>query len=405
VKGVILNPDLSSPRFKADPFPFYARLRNESPVHPVMLPGKQRAWLITRYDDVVAALRDERLAKDRLNAMSAEQKKKQPWMPPMFRPLTRNMLDLDPPDHTRLRALVQKAFTPRLIEDLRSRIVTIANELLAEVAKKRRMDVIRDFALPLPTIVIAEMLGVPVEDRGKFHRWSAGIVAANWSRWSTIRAVPNVIAFIRYIRRLTAARRRDPRNDLVSALVAANDAGDRMSDDELLAMIFLLLIAGHETTVNLIGNGTLALLQHPDQRERLRNDATLMKSAVEELLRFGSPLETATERFAREDIVLHGTTIPRGEMVFAVLSSANRDERQFANPDVLDLAREPNRHVSFGLGIHYCLGAPLARMEGQIAFEAMLREQPRLRLAYPDKPLRWRRGLVLRGLESLPVAW
>jgi cytochrome P450 len=173
----------------------------------------------------------------------------------------------------------------------------------------------------------------------------------------------------------------------------------------LLAMIFLLLIAGHETTVNLIGNGTLALLQNPDQRERLCNESTLMKSAVEELLRYGSPLETATERFAREDIALHGTTIPRGEMVFAVLSSANRDERQFVNPDALDLARDPNRHVSFGLGIHYCLGAPLARMEGQIAFEAMLREQPRLRLASPDKPLRWRRGLVLRGLESLPVAW
>jgi cytochrome P450 PksS len=401
----IPNPNLSSPAFKADPFPFYTRLRDESPVHPVMLPGKQRAWLITRYDDVVAALRDPRLAKDRLNAMSAEQQKKQPWMPAMFRPLTRNMLDLDPPDHTRLRALVQKAFTPRLVEDLRERVVTIANELLATVAKTRRMDVIRDFALPLPTIVIAEMLGVPVQDRGKFHRWSAAIVAANWSRWSTARAVPNVIAFVRYIRKLTAARRRDPGNDLVSALVAANEADDRMSDDELLAMIFLLLIAGHETTVNLIGNGTLALLQHPDQRERLRQEPTLMKSAVEELLRYGSPLETATERFATEDVVLHGTTIPRGEMVFAVLSSANHDERQFVNPDALDLSRDPNRHVSFGLGIHYCVGAPLARMEGQIAFEAMLREQPKLRLASPDKPLRWRRGLVLRGLESLPVTW
>lgn len=401
----IPNPNLSSAAFKADPFPFYARLRNESPVHPVMMPGKQRAWLITRYDDVVAALRDPRLGKDPLKAMTAEQKKKAPWIPPVFRPLTRNMLDLDPPDHTRLRALVQKVFTPRLIEDLRPRIVTIANELLAVVAKKRRMDVIRDFALPLPTIVIAEMLGVPVEDRNKFHRWSAGIVAANWSRWSTIRAVPNVIAFIRYIRKLTKARRSDPRNDLVSALVAANESGDRMSDDELLAMIFLLLIAGHETTVNLIGSGTLALLQHPGQRDRLRNEPALMKSAVEELLRYGSPLETTTERFASEDVVMHGVTIPRGEMVFAVIASANRDERQFVNPDVLDLARDPNRHVSFGLGIHYCLGAPLARMEGQIAFDALLREQPGIRLAFPERAMRWRRGLVLRGLESLPVAW
>jgi cytochrome P450 PksS len=303
----ILNPNLSSPAFKADPFPFYARLRNESPVHPVTLPGKHRAWLITRYDDVVAALRDPRLGKDPLNALSAEQTKKMAWMPAMFRPLTRNMLDLNPPDHTRLRALVQKAFTPRLIEDLRGGIAEIAVQLLAVVKKKRRMDVIRDFALPLPTIVLAEMLGVPVEDRGKFHRWSAGIVAANWSRWSTIRAVPNVIAFIRYIRKLTT------------------------------------------------------------------------------LLRYGSPLETATERFAAEDVVMHDITIPRGEMVFAVLASANRDERQFVNPDVFDLARDPNRHVSFGLGIHYCLGSPLARIEGQIAFEAMLRELPTLRLAFPEK--------------------
>jgi cytochrome P450 len=395
---------LGTPRFKADPFPYYARLRRQAPVHAVTLPDRQRAWLVTRYDDVLSALKDERLVKDRLNVASGKQQRA-PWMPAMFRPLSRNMLDLDPPDHTRLRALVQKAFTPRLVEELRPRVETVAASLLANVRGRRRMDLIGDFALPLPTIVIAEMLGVPAEDRRKFHRWSSAIVSTNWSRWSMIKAIPNVIAFIRYIRKLVVARRDSPRDDLVSALVQANEAGDQLSDDELLAMIFLLLIAGHETTVNLIGNGALALLQHPGEIHRLEGDPALLRSAVEELLRYGSPLETATERYAREDITIAGVSVPAGALVYAVLASANRDERQFPDPDRLDLSRDPNRHLSFGLGIHYCLGAPLARLEGQIAFQTLLRECAGLRLRVPAERLRWRSGVVLRGLEALPVEW
>jgi cytochrome P450 PksS len=400
-------PDLNitSSEFKADPYPFYARLRAEEPIHRVMLPDGQPAWLVTRYDDVVAVLKDERFLKDRLKALTPEQAAQFPWIPGVFRPLMRNMLDLDPPDHTRLRGLVHKAFTPRLVEGLRPRIQELTDELLDAATGRGRIDLIRDFALPLPATVIAEILGVPARDRHKFHRWSRAVMVASLSLWHKLAAIPNVMAFLRYIRSLTRARRANPRDDLISALVAAEEAGDRLSEEELLAMVFLLLVAGHETTVNLIGNGTLALLRHPDQKERLLDDPSLIKSAVEEFLRYDSPVEMATERAAREDVTIGGATIPRGEMVFVVIASANRDERQFERPDELDLAREPNRHLAFGLGVHYCLGAPLARLEGQIAIATLLRRMPDLRLAVPPDRLRWRRGLVLRGLEELPVAF
>jgi cytochrome P450 PksS len=218
-----------------------------------------------------------------------------------------------------------------------------------------------------------------------------------------VRAIPSAVLFLRYIRKLVKTRRAMPRDDLVSALVPVEEAGEQLSEDELLSMVFLLLIAGHETTVNLIGNGTLALLEHPEQMAKLRNDPALIKSAVEELLRHSGPLETATERFTREAVTVANLTIPRGALVYAVLASANRDERQFPNPDAVDITREPNRHLAFGLGIHYCLGAPLARLEAQIAFETLLRRVSALRLAVPAHALRWRRGLVLRGLEAMPV--
>jgi cytochrome P450 PksS len=230
-------------------------------------------------------------------------------------------------------------------------------------------------------------------------------MSAAVSTWGLMKAIPNAWALMRYIRRIIKKRRASPQDDLMSALIRAEEAGDTLSEDELMAMVFLLLVAGHETTVNLIGNGMLALLEHPDQMERLRNDPALIKPALEELLRYASPVEMATERYAREDVSIAGVTIPRGEMVFAVLGSANRDERQFTSPDSLDLTREPNKHLSFGLGAHFCLGAPLARLEGQIAINTLLRRVPDLRLTVAPDRLRWRRGLLLRGLESLPVAF
>ena len=405
--GVIVAPDLASPRFKANPYPFYARLRDQAPVWRTTLRDGRTAWLVTRYDDVARVLKDDTFAKDKLNAMNPEQQARTPWVPAFLKPIERNMLDLDAPDHMRLRALVSKTFTPRLIERLRERIETLCEELLDAMERKKErrgeVELVADYALPLPATVIAELLGVPAEDHARFHRWSSKLVSISSGR-DILRFLPAAFSFVRYLRRLVARRRAVPRDDLVTALIRAEEAGDKLSEDELLAMAFLLLVAGHETTVNLIASGTLALLEHPEQTERLRRDPSLAKPAIEELLRYTSPVEMATERYAREDVEIEGTTIPRGELVLAVLGSANRDERHFEGPDVLDLARDPNRHLAFGRGgVHHCLGAPLARMEGQIALSALLRRFPRALLAVAPEALRWRRGLFLRGLEGLPL--
>jgi cytochrome P450 PksS len=398
-------PDLASPAFKANPYPFYARLRAETHVWRATLRDRRTAWLVTRYEDVARVLKDDTFTKDKLNAMDPEQRAKTPWVPGFLKPLERNMLDLDDPDHARLRALVSKAFTPRIIERSRGRIEALCEVFLDDMERERerkvRSDLVAGYALPLPATVIAELLGVPAEDHAKFHRWSNRLVSVSSGR-DMLRALPAALSFVRYLRKLVERRRADPRDDLVTALIRAEEAGDKLSEDELLAMAFLLLVAGHETTVNLIASGTLALLEHPEQAERLRRDPSLVKQAVEELLRYTSPVEMATERYAREDTELGGMTIPRGELVLAVLGSANRDERQFEDPDALDLARDPNKHLAFGRGgVHHCLGAPLARMEGQIALNAFLRRFPGARLA--PETLRWRRGLFLRGLERLPL--
>jgi cytochrome P450 PksS len=394
--------DILSPQFKANPFPLLARLRAEQPVCRITLPDKTPVWLVTRYEDVKTLFMDERFAKSRYNALTPEQLRKQPWVPPMFRPLERTMVDLDPPDHARLRQFVHKAFTPRLIEQMRERVQTLANDLLDGVARKGELDLIREYALPLPMTIITEILGVPIQDRDKFHKWSKVIVAvdqfnANW------RVIPAIWMFNRYLRRFFKARRNDLRDDLVSALIQTEDAGDRLSEDELLAMVFLLLVAGHETTVNLIASGTLELLRHQDQMEKLRSDPTLIKSAVEELLRYTAPVFMSTERYAREDVTIQGVTISRGEMTLGVIGSANRDETVFENPDILDIEREPNKNFSFGHGIHYCLGAALARLEAQIAINTLLKRMPKLRLKGSPESLRWRRSLILRGLDALPV--
>jgi len=411
VKGAgpegIVAPDLASPAFKANPYPFYARLRAEAPVWRATLHDRRTAWLVTRYEDVARMLKDDTFAKDKLNAMDPEQRSKTPWVPGFLKPLERNMLDLDDPDHVRLRALVSRAFTPRLIERLRGRIESLCEELLDAMERERKRkggtDLVAGYALPLPATVIAELLGVPAEDHAKFHRWSNRLVSVSSGR-DILRALPAALSFVRYLRNLVERHRADPEDDLITALIRAEEAGDKLSEDELLAMAFLLLVAGHETTVNLVASGTLALLEHPEQTERLRREPSLVKPAVEEPLRYTSPVELATERYARQDTEIGGRRIPRGGLVLAVLGSANRDERHFEDPDALDLARDPNRHLAFGRGgVHHCLGAPLARMEGQIALNALLRRFPGARLAMAPETLRWRRGLFLRGLERLPL--
>lgn len=367
----------------------------------VHVPDKRTGWLVTRYADVVTTLKDPRLVKNRRAAVGGEQRRLA-WVPSFVRPLERNMLDLDPPDHTRLRSLVHKAFTPKLIDQLRGRIEALCTELLDKAQAKGSFDLMREIALPLPATVIADLLGVPATDQGKFHAWSSRIVAASSPR-AFMLAMPSVWLFLRYMRGLLVRRRADPRDDLISALLQAEEAGDQLSQDELLAMVFILLIAGHETTVNLIGSGTLALLDNPDQLQRLRAEPGVIRPAVEELLRFTSPVEVATERYASEPIVIGDTEIPRGGLLLAVTGSANHDEQQFARPDQLDIGREPNPHVAFGQGAHYCLGAPLARLEGQIAFTSLVQRFPRLRLAASRAALRWRPGLFVRGLRALPV--
>ena len=397
--------NIASREFKANPYPFYARLRIEAPVYRTVLPDKQPAWLITRYDDVVMVLKDDqRFTKDRNAAMSATQLAKTPWMPPMFKPLSRTILDTDGTEHARLRGMIHKAFAPRLIEQMRERVVILANTFLEAAERRGTMDLIRDYALPIPLTLIAEILGIPEKDRMKFHRWTKTFITLTANEHALLWALPQLIAMLGYLKRIFKDRRTHPQDDLLSALALAEDAGDRLSEDELLAMVVVLLIAGHETTVNLIGSGALALLENRDQMRLLRQKPELVKNAIEELLRYVSPVEQATERYAREEVTLHGVTIPKGEMVLAVIASANRDGQQFMDPDRLDITRENIKHLAFGLGSHYCVGAPLARLEGQIALQTLVHRMPQLGLAKTPEALRWRPGLTVRGLEALPVA-
>jgi cytochrome P450 PksS len=399
--------NIASPAFKANPYPFYARLRAEAPVFRTVLPDKQPAWLITRYDDVVMVLKDDqRFVKNPYNAKTEAQLAQMPWIPPMFRPFTKNLLDQDWDNHARQRSLIHKAFTPKMIEAMRGRVETVAHELLDAAERRGRMDLVADYALPIPLTVISDMLGIPAEKRHRFHKWSKAMLdlTAAGNNLRLIWGIPKLMAITRYLRQLIEERRNRPQDDLVTALIQVEEAGDQLSKDELLAMVLVLLIAGHETTINLIGSGSLALLEHPDQMRLLRQRPELLKNAIEELLRYVAPVEQATERYAREDVTLHGVTIPKGEMVLAVLASANRDESRFPDPDRLDIARENNKHLGFGQGVHYCVGAPLARLEGQIAIHALVQRLPALRLETTAERLRWRPGLTVRGLEALPVA-
>jgi cytochrome P450 len=399
-----------------DPQKYFARLREERPVAPVDLPGGRREWLVTRYEDVRAALADPRLAKD-------PRKLYADWEPdPMRAMFERHMLNLDPPDHTRLRRLVQKAFTPGRVSALRPRVEEIATALLdateAIAAKSGDgvVDLLDQFAFRLPITVICELLGVPVRDQDDFRRWTSALLTDDEQpqHEGEEQEAPRgaARAMFDYFSRLIEAKRREPGEDLLSALVSVRDSaamdqgagsGDALTEGELYAMVFLLLVAGFETTVNLIASGTLALLTFPDQMTRLREAPSLLPAAVEELLRYANPLNHATERFTVEDLPIGGAVIPKGEWVTLVTSSANWDSDRFADPDVLDLSRDATGHLAFGHGIHHCLGAPLARLEGEVAFGALLPRFPGLSLAVPAAQLRWRSSSLFHGLASLPV--
>ncbi|MFJ9766306.1 cytochrome P450 [Streptomyces erythrochromogenes] len=392
----------ADPAFLADPFPLYRELREEGPVRRVVAAGGLDAWLVTRYEDGLAALSDPRLSSD---VRDASDPRLLAQLPGTEREsMLSNMLRSDPPDHTRLRRLVSKAFTARRVAEMRPRIQAVTDRLLDAIAPAGRADLVADLALPLPVTVIGELLGVPADDRLDFQRWTDRMImrgaeppdpAVVNEAWQHMRA---------YVTGLIRDKRAHPGDDLLSGLITARDEEQRLSEDELIAMVFLLLAAGYITTVNLIGGGIAMLLARPDQLDLLRSEPELLGSAVEEFLRYDGPVNPGIARFAREDVEIAGTAIPRGATVLIASAIADRDPARFPDPDRLDITRQDNAHLAFGHGVHYCLGAPLARLEGQIAIGTVLRRLPGLALAVAPDEIRWRPG-GLRGPLSLPVTF
>ncbi len=393
---------LLDPEVLANPYPLYHKLRNDDPVH---WDSFLHAWVVTRYADVVHVLyhfsanrtpTPEQLSTMGLSALS-----------PIAQVMVRQMLFMDPPDHTRLRTLASAAFTPRRVELLRSHIQEIMDGLLDAVVSKGRMDVIADFASPAPAIVTAEMLGVPVADQEQLKEWSAdfaemlGNFQHNPDRFP--RVLRSVESMCSYFRSAMREQQVHPREGLVHAMMAAEVEGAKLTEEEIIANLIVTMVGGQETTTNLIGNGMLTLLRNPAEMERLRADSSLIPSAVEELLRYESPSQH-TARLAPADVEMGGKQIRKRQAVIAVMGAANRDPARFSEPDRLDIGRQDNRHLAFGWAAHFCFGAALARLEGQIAFETLLRRLPNLALD-TTTPLGWRHNLGLRGLTALPVVF
>jgi cytochrome P450 len=401
--------DLYSDAFRADTYATFARMREQDPVlcQPG-IDGETPIWWVTRYEDAEAVLLDDaRFVRDPRLALPPEALAE--WtasLPEAIAFIDSHMLNRDGDDHRRLRRLVSKAFTPRMIELLRPRIQEIADGLIDVVAAQGEMELVSAFAFPLPITVIAELLGVPPADRDRFREWSAAMVSPALAADELERFGAKMVEFTGYLHALFEERRREPGEDLVSALVAVEDGGDTLSEEELSSMVAILIVAGHETTVSLIGNATRALLSHPEQRAAIERDPSLLPRAIEELIRYDGPVERTLNRWAAVDVELRGQKIRRGESVIAVLGAADRDPERFAAPDTLDLAAERStRHLGFGRGPHFCLGAPLARLEAEIALGTLLRRLPGLRLAVPPEELRWRPVPLFRSLVALPVAW
>ncbi|WP_280146080.1 cytochrome P450 family protein [Bacillus amyloliquefaciens] len=392
-----------SSEFHENPFAVLSRFREQDPIHKFELQrfgGAFPAWLITRYDDCMAFLKDGRITRDVKRVMPKELIAKLNVSEDIDF-VSEHMLAKDPPDHSRLRSLVHQGFTPRMIEQLRTGIERITEELLDEMETKADPDIMRDFAAPLPFIVISELLGIPKEDRAKFQVWTSAMVDTSESgQDATNQALRE---FKQYMQTLIEEKRNHPGEDLTSKLIYAEEDGQKLSESELYSMLFLLVVAGLETTVNLLGSGTLALLLHKDQLENIKRQPDTIQTAVEELLRYTSPVIMMANRWAIEDFTYKDVSIKKGDMIFIGIGSANRDPEYFDEPDTLNVARTPNRHISFGFGIHFCLGAPLARMEASIAFNALLKRFPNIELNGSSEDLTWRKNVFLRGLETLPV--
>ncbi|MGW7088774.1 cytochrome P450 family protein [Streptomyces sp. NPDC054871] len=400
-------PELFTWEFATDPYPAYAWLRENAPVRRTRLPSGVEAWLVTRYGDAKQALADQRLSKNPAHHGERSDAKSKTGIPgERSANLMTHLLNIDPPDHTRLRRLVSKAFTPRRVAEFAPRVQELTDQLIDQFVEKGEADLIHDFAFPLPIYAICDLLGVPREDQDDFRDWAGMMIRhGGGPRGGVARSVKKMRG---YLAELIHRKRLEPGDDLISGLIRASDHGEHLTENEAAAMAFILLFAGFETTVNLIGNGTYALLTHPEQRERLQDslrngDTGLLETGLEELLRFDGPVELATWRFATEPLTIGGEDIAAGDPVLVVLAAADRDPERFDQPDTLDLSRRDNQHLGYGHGIHYCLGAPLARLEGQAALATLLRRLPDLRLAAEPGDLRWRGGLIMRGLRTLPV--
>jgi len=394
--------ELFSPEVRRDPHPTYHRLRSEQ---PIAYNAEQDDWLLTRWADCIAVLRDPRWSSN--PETRGEKRFTGPQVQEFDDVGLRTMLFLDPPDHTRLRRLVSKAFTPRRIERLRDHVREIADELLSDVEPGQPFDVMATLAYPLPVIVICELMGVPVEDRHLFEGWSSDatrLLDGDIDEETFQRGVLAAMYFINYFNTLFEARRAEPQDDLVSGLIAVEESGDVLTEEELRSIVLLLFVAGHETTMNLIGNGLFALMQHRDEWDRLVADRSLAPSAVEELLRFDGPVHV-TGRIASEELEIGGQVFPRGSQVTTLLAAANRDPDRFPDPDRLDIGRADNQHLTFSHGIHYCLGAALARLEGQVVFDTLASRYPSLHLAVDPDEIEYREHFVLRGLKALPVVY
>ena len=403
----VFDIDLSGPEAASDLYPLYDQVRATDPVH---WNKADDHWYITRYADLMSLIRDDRMSSERIQTVSKSLSEEEREQTSQFIDSVASwMLQSDPPSHTRMRSLVNKAFTPRMIESMQSRIQTLVDGMLDKVQTRGRMDVIADLAVPLPGIVISDMLGVPEEDQPRFKAWSNDIamgVAGSNAGGSMMQRLEvgqkSLLELSDYFRGIIETLRGNPQDNLLSSLVEAEEAGDKLTEEELMANCVMIMFAGNETTTNLIGNGTLALLQNPEQKLMLQENGSLIGSAVEELLRFDSPVQK-TRRTAGADIELAGKTIKSGELIFLCYGSANRDPEQFENPDRLDITRADNRHVAFAQGIHYCLGAALARMEGQIAINTLLKRMPEIKL--DKEELERNPSMILWGLKELPVSF
>ena len=400
--------DLYSDRFRSHTYDTFAQMRAEDPVFcQPGIDGETMIWFLTRHDDVVTVLLDDdRFVRDPALALEAEALAA--WkqdLPELLEFTEQHMLNRDGADHRRLRRLVTTAFTPRMVEQLRPRMQEIADELVDAVEARGEMDLVDDYAFPLPIAVIAELLGIPLADRDRFRSWSNAVVTPALGPEALAEFGALMGEFVAYLHELFERRRSEPADDLVSALLQVQDGGDAFTEQELFSMVILLIVAGHETTVNLIANAVLALLQHPDQLAELRREPARVPDAIEECLRYDGPVERALNRWAAVDVDVGDQTIRRGDLVIPILGSADRDPERFAEPDAFDIDRKDAKHVAFGRGSHYCLGAPLARLEGEIALATLLRRLPGLRLSVSQDELRWRPVPLFRSLASLPVAW